>query len=183
MEKYRKKITLFRRLAGAFVCFVILLILMLLTSKRLLVFEIPSESMMPTLNIGDRVVVDARKPILPQYGDVVGLNNPDKVGELLCKRVVGLPGDKIMFEDGYFYLNDKAQLDEPYVMTHVIEDLPHFDLLLKDDEYFVLGDNRENSYDSLTFKRPVKQSDFVGIAKYIYWPMGRMRSLKVKRIE
>lgn len=114
-------------------------------------FKIPSGSMIPTLAVGDRVLV--RKvgfgiEDLQRRDVVVFRNQRPQPGEpeFLIKRVMGLPGDQLESRDGQLYVNGELQ-DEPYVR----QGAPTVNLPLttvQPGEIFVLGDNRENSADS-----------------------------------
>lgn len=106
----------------------------------------------------------------PDRGEIVVLKNPDDPdGKLLIKRLVGLPGEHIQMLDGRVYINGKV-IDEPYVNEYcdksVCTDREWF---LEDDQYLVLGDNRNNSLDSTRFG-PVNRSMIVGHAIIQVWP-------------
>ena len=126
------------------------------------------ESMETTLSEGDQLLVDKLSLNFtdPDYGDIVtvranGLSNTYK-DELIVKRVIAKPHDTIDFKDGEVILNSKV-LEEDYLADTVKTYAPNWEgpLTLKDDEYFVLGDNRGNSTDS-RFIGPVKKEDIVG---------------------
>lgn len=142
-------------------------------------FKIPSKSMVPTLEIGDRVLV--RKVGFDigdlERGDVVVFRNQrPQPGEpeFLIKRVMGLPGDQLESRDGRLYINGEPQV-EPYVMTGAPTDnLPL--TTVRPGEIFVLGDNRENSADSRE-RGPVPEANLVGEAFALVWPFGRMGGL------
>ena len=81
-------------------------------------FWIPSESMAPTLEKGDRVIVNKLGDVTnPSRGDIVVFSRPPALAsgeEHLIKRVIGLPGERVAFVDGAVYI-DEAPLDEPYL--------------------------------------------------------------------
>lgn len=140
-------------------------------------FYIPSESMVPTLKIGDRVLVNKLSYQLhdPERGDVVVFKAPPAAatGDVkdLVKRIVGLPGDTIEGRDGRIYINGKL-LTEPYLpagtqsRTFGPEHVPP-------DGYFMLGDNRQFSKDS-TFFGAIKRSELIGREFVRIWPLDRL---------
>jgi signal peptidase I len=155
-------------------------------------FFIPSESMEPTLLVGDRVLVNKLSYHLHDVnrGDVVVFERPDGETEAikdLIKRVIGLPGDTVVFKDGQVYVNGQ-QLREPYLPTGTITipgpgsaAYPHkctVDDLCKipDGSVWVMGDNRSNSKDSRYFG-PIPESKIVGRAFVIVWPFSRFGGL------
>lgn len=122
-------------------------------------FSIPSGSMIPTLNIGDRIAVNKYVYRLesPQRGDIIVFKSPpsaDKNEADFVKRLVGLPGDFVDLRDGQVYLNGQP-LPEPYLNEqHVTEPEPGFDssiqfpLRVPANRYLMMGDNRQDSFDS-----------------------------------
>lgn len=108
----------------------------------------------------------------PQRGDVVVLKPPVHSTEPYIKRVIGLAGERVTFQDGYVYING-VKLDESYIDGPITdcENSPNCDLGVIPDGYvFVLGDNRLNSQDSRSFGL-VKIDDIVGKAWFTNWPL------------
>ncbi len=142
-------------------------------------FYIPSASMEPTLEKGDRVLVNKLSYDLHDIhrGDIVVFELPkEKIGpdgiKDLIKRVVGLPGETIETgEDGFVYI-DGEKLDEPYLPEGTTTDSPKIDKqVVPDGHVFVLGDNRDNSADSRFKNRgPIPIGDVVGRAFVQVWP-------------
>lgn len=130
-----------------------------------LVFYIPSEAMVPTLKIGDHVLVNkaAYEHAAPKRGDIVVFKAPPAAAsaniQYLVKRVVGMPGETIEGRDGRIYF-DGQLLDEPYLSKHVESRTFGPDVIPR-GEYFMLGDNRQNSKDS-TFFGPIRRSALLG---------------------
>jgi signal peptidase I len=141
-------------------------------------FYIPSESMVPTLQVGDRVLVNKLSYRLhdPRRGDVVVFRAPPAAaaGDVkdLVKRVVGLPGDRIEGRDGRVYVNGR-RIREPYLPSEV-RSRDFGPVAVPPDTYYVLGDNRPFSKDS-TFFGPVRRSDIVGRVFVRIWPLTRFR--------
>jgi signal peptidase I len=140
-------------------------------------FYIPSESMLPTLKIGDRVLVNKLSYRLhdPNRGDVVVFKAPPAAATAeikdLVKRVVGLPGETIEGKNGRIYINGKL-LKEDY-LPKPVESVEFGPQKLKPDEYFLLGDNRQNSEDSTKFG-PVNRDQLIGRAFIRIWPPNRL---------
>jgi signal peptidase I len=111
-------------------------------------YPVVSDSMAPTVDRGDIVIVDKffwRWGDL-ERGDVVTFTLPGNSG-MLVKRVVGLPGDKISIEDAILRVNE-ARVPEPYVDHSRIDALYFGPVVVPPDHVFVLGDNRFASIDS-----------------------------------
>jgi signal peptidase I len=112
--------------------------------------SISSDGMAPTLKMGDRIVIDksAYRFDNPQRGDVVIFEPTEtlkkqKFDKLFIKRIIGLPGERVEVKDGFVYINGKP-LSEDYLAE--APNYSHKLIVVPVDEYFVLGDNRNNSY-------------------------------------
>ena len=141
-------------------------------------FYIPSASMEPTLEKGDRVLVNKLSYDLHDInrGDIVVFElPPEKVGadgiKDLIKRVIGLPGEVIETRDGIVYI-DGERLEEPYLPEGTLTDQPPIERqTVPEDHIFVMGDNRDNSADSRFANRgPIPVDDVVGRAFLQVWP-------------
>ena len=131
-------------------------------------FRIEQVSMQPNLHEGEYVIVDKVSYAFrqPERGEIVVLKNPNPGQPDLIKRVIGLPGETIDVRGGQVYVNGQP-LTEPYIKQPMASDYPAKEL--QADQYFVMGDNRNNSEDSRIFgARPA--DDIVGRAWIIYWP-------------
>ena len=190
--------------------FPVILLVFLIRSFVAEPFKIPSGSMMPTLLAGDFILVNKftyglRVPILnntfietqhPKRGDVFVFHYPPDPSIDYIKRVVGLPGDKILYQDKQLYINGQ-KLDMTYLNDYSYEsaglnqvhakrfkeqlgDVQH-DVLLEEDSmsregafevpaghYFAMGDNRDNSRDS-RYWGFVPEQNLVGKAFFIWW--------------
>ncbi|MCL4413231.1 MAG: signal peptidase I [Actinobacteria bacterium] len=143
-------------------------------------FYIPSGSMEPTLDIGDRILVDKLSydfhPV--HQGDIIVFRRPPgaDVGpptiKDLVKRVIGLPGQTISSHGGQVYINGKL-LPEPWLPPNTVttgirtQKIPP-------GEYFVMGDNRTDSLDSRYFG-PIPGSLIVGRVVARIWPLSRFK--------
>jgi signal peptidase I len=131
-------------------------------------YEVQSISMEPTLHEGQYLIVSKLSYWLrpPQRGDVVVLDPPDQRSTIpYIKRVIGLPGDHIQVRDGRVWI-DGVALNEPYVSGPA---LYQEDVVLAEDEYLVLGDNRNNSSDSHVWGA-LPRENILGKAVFRYWP-------------
>jgi len=135
---------------------------------------IPSESMVPTLKIGDRLFVDKISYRLHdiERGDIIVFEAPTSshLEEDLIKRVIGLPGDSVQIKDGIVYVNDQA-LDEPYEEEKPREDFAK--IIVPEQSFFVMGDNRNNSNDS-RYWGCVPQDMVIGKAVFRFFPFDRI---------
>lgn len=140
-------------------------------------FRVPTESMVPTLEVGDRFLANkfVYRFAEPKRGDIVVFESVDEdVDEALVKRVAGLPGDVVRVEGGTLFVNGEPQ-DEPYLNTDVVPDnTPAYGPVeVPVGKIFVLGDNRGNSGDSRFFGFvPVENVE--GKAFLRFWPLTRI---------
>jgi signal peptidase I len=137
-------------------------------------FWIPSGSMIPTLEINDRVLVN--KFIYrfkePERGDIVVFQSVDNSNEDLIKRVVGLPGDKIAVRNGRLFLNGEPQ-KETYTNKKFPDRSFFAQTTVPKGHVFVMGDNRANSADSRVFG-PLPEKNIEGEAFLCFWPPDRI---------
>ncbi|ACD23472.1 signal peptidase I [Clostridium botulinum] len=136
---------------------------------------ITSGSMIPTLEVKDRLVATrVHNPENLNRGDIV-IFDSDELKEILIKRLIGLPGDHIEIKNGIVSVNGE-QLVEDYVKNN--EDYDRiFDV--PQGEYFFLGDNRANSDDSRYWKNPyIKSEKIQGKAKVKIYPISDFKVYK-----
>lgn len=150
---------------------------------------IPSGSMLPTLQINDRLIIDKLSYRFsdPVRGDVVVFHPPaqlerelvangeKKFQEAFIKRVIGMPGDRVEVKGGKVYINRKVlaenYLGEPPRYQWSSTELTP-DGIVPPSHYLVLGDNRNNSYDS-HYWGFVPQDKVIGKAIIRFWPINR----------
>ncbi len=127
---------------------------------------IPSESMLPTLKVGDLGFANCLAYIFgdPKRGDIIVIRS-DELGEVMIKRLIGLPGETVSFHDGNVYIDDSL-LEEAYIAPDVRTEAYVNEFIIPDDCYFLLGDNRECSFDSRFWDEPYVSRDNV-IGKFI----------------
>ena len=109
----------------------------------------------------------------PQRREVIVFHFPRDTSKDFVKRVIGLPGEKVELRDGSVFINDRL-LQESYITTPY--DSTMAPLILDNDEYFVMGDNRRSSNDSRAWG-PVPESHLLGKVWFVYWPFSRIQLL------
>ena len=175
---------------------------LLIKSLVVQAFFIPSESMVPTLKVGDRVLVEKIGYLFhdPRRGDVVvfekdldtdtaddgsfwggivdGVRSlfgfPTGSDQDFIKRVIAVGGDTIEGRDGLVYVNGRP-IEEPYIPSDVVNG-PFARFEVPEGQLFVMGDNRENSDDSRSFGS-IPVDEVVGRAFVLIWPPGDMKGL------
>ena len=141
-------------------------------------FHIPTQSMVPTLEVEDRLLVNklAYDLKVPERGDIALFEDQQGGEDPLIKRVVGLPGETLGLREGRVYV-DGVPLEEPYLKretckTGYSKTCSFGPVIVPEGHYFMMGDNRINSLDSRFFG-PVPEDDVVGDALIRFWPPGR----------
>lgn len=142
-------------------------------------FKIPSGSMIPTLQIGDKLFVNKYLYRFeePRRGDIIVFKYPVDPKKDFIKRLVGLSGDEVEIRDGKIYVNGRV-LDDPgsfgkfYYYNHDPYAAPRQVIKVPADSYFVLGDNSANSTDS-RFWGFVPKKNVLGKAIFRWWPLNR----------
>ena len=133
-------------------------------------FVVVGSSMDPSLEDGQRLLVNKVIYRLrePQMGEVIVFHPPTGKSVDFIKRIIALPGDTVEIKEGAVYINELA-IDEPYIKS-----TPSYTMAEKEipeGEYFVLGDNRNNSNDSHSWGT-VPQQNIIGKAWLSIWPPG-----------
>lgn len=139
-------------------------------------FYIPSPSMVPTLQVGDRLVVNKLSDDYHR-GDIVVFERPDTwqaAHDVLIKRIIALEGETLEIRNNMVYI-DGDRLVEPYLPPDVT--MPDYGpFTVPDGDVFVMGDNRVDSSDSRA-NGPVPLSDVIGRAALRIWPFGEFGGL------
>lgn len=140
--------------------------------------EIPTGSMLPTVQLNDRVWVNRfiYRFQEPQRGDVVMFKPPETIRSTTpyLKRVIGLPGETVEMKNQKVYINGRA-LVEPYVAEPL--DYEYGPVVVPNDCILVLGDNRNNSYDSHEWNAWLNEDRLMGKAIAVYWPLQHFKLL------
>jgi len=135
--------------------------------------KVDGVSMQDTFNPGDRLLI-SRLSALGGYkaGDIVICRIlQNNVRKTAVKRVIATPGDRLVIENGIVYLNGNA-INEDYIKhSHTLGSV---DITLGEGEYFIMGDNREESYDSRAFGL-VRKSDISGKVFFRWFPFGKIK--------
>ena len=143
---------------------------------------IPSDSMLPTLEVGDRVVVEKISYLFrpPAPGEIIVFNPPQQLqiqgydpDQAFIKRVIGTPGKTVAIQQGKVYLDD-VPLAEDY-----IAEPPEYQMgqvQVPREQLFVMGDNRNNSNDSHVWGF-LPKGNIIGRACFRFWPLSRLGSV------
>ncbi|SMB94632.1 signal peptidase I Serine peptidase. MEROPS family S26A [Desulfonispora thiosulfatigenes DSM 11270] len=132
---------------------------------------VPTTSMVPTIKVNQRVLVNklAYKYQNPKRGDIIVFTPPvENEDKDYVKRIIGIAGDKIEVKDGYVYINDQ-KMKENYIFEK-----PNYDFgptLIPENCLYVLGDNRNESYDSHLWGKWLDENQIKGKVVFTYWPL------------
>jgi signal peptidase I len=139
-------------------------------------YSVVMSSMEPNFQEGECIMVSkmSYRSSGPQRGDVIVFNPPFDSQFPFIKRVIGLPGETVEIKDEKVFI-DGIPLEEEYIMespnyTMSAQEIP-------ENEYFVLGDNRNNSNDSHN-NWTVPQDNIIGKAWFTYWPPSKLKVVK-----
>lgn len=133
-------------------------------------YWVPSESMVPTIVVKDRVVVTKFNYWFrePEHGEVVVFKSPTEENKNLIKRLIGVPGDTVEFKDNALYINGE-KVDEPYLSEEAFS-VDYGPIILPEKMYFMCGDNRQHSLDSRSWGF-VSEDLLIGKGVAVYWPV------------
>ena len=146
-------------------------------------YMVPTDSMRPTLLIGDYVFV-TNSPATLRRGDIAWFHpqaGPNS-GNVFVKRIIGIPGDRIRITAGAVDRNGQ-RLAEPYALYDAIRHNPSAEdteTVVPPNTYYVLGDNRESSLDSRNFGC-VPAENFIGKPLFRYWSVDEARKTRWNR--
>ena len=129
-------------------------------------FLVKGQSMEPSFENGDYLIIDEISYRLrqPERGEVVVFKYPQNLSQRFIKRIIGLPGETIEIKDGVITIikgQNTQALDETKYLPSSIQTWGNLEVTLKENEYFVMGDNREFSFDSRSWG-PLLKEDLIG---------------------
>lgn len=171
----------FRNILKEFISIVVVAYILSLALKTFVIEArvIPTGSMLPTIQLQDRVLVNKfiYRFRLPQRFEVIVFEPPPetKQHDDFIKRVIGLPGETVEINKGKVYINGQP-LDEPY-----LQERPNYrfgPVVVPPNALFVMGDNRNHSFDSHLWEGWLTINHVKGKGFYTYWPLSRMGALK-----
>ncbi len=145
-------------------------------------YEIPSESMLQTIQVGDRVLSEkiTSHASNPERGDIITFIDPRDGETTLIKRVIAVAGDVVTLKDGVVYINGEAEEGASY--TRGTESWPLdasivYPYEVPEGYVWVMGDNRTNSLDSRSFGA-ISCDSITGHAFWTYWPLDSFGALE-----
>ena len=177
-KRRRKRISIIKEVTSYALVILAAFILASITNRYLIVnARIPTGSMIPTIMEGDRIIGNRIAYINsePRRGDIIVFYYPDDETEKYVKRVIGLPGETVYIADGLVYIDGQA-LDESDYLTVTTAGVSG-PFIVPDDSYFVMGDNRNSSWDSRFWNNTFVHKDkIIAKAEFCYYPsMHRIR--------
>jgi len=144
-------------------------------------FIVKGESMVPNLQSGDYLIIDeiSYRFSNPKRGDIVVLGYPIDIRQRFIKRIIGVPGETVDIKNGNVTISNSQgtfSLSEKYLPDN-LETEGNIHVVLGDEEYFVLGDNRQFSYDSRKWG-VLPRKDIIGKAFFRLFPLSEMTHIK-----
>ncbi len=146
-------------------------------------FLVSGESMIPNFHNGDYLLIDELTYRIrpPERGEVVVFRYPNDETTYFIKRVIGLPGERVVMRDGKVTIynadhRDGFALTEPYLESDIAaaDHTQNIDVTLGANEFYMLGDNRPYSFDSRRWG-PLPKKDIVGRALVRLWPVAQAK--------
>ena len=181
-EKKKEKST-FAKSTGQFVLellkIVIISLVIIIPIRIFLIqpFYVKGASMEPTFYDNEYLIIDeiTYRFSEPQRGDIVVVKYPQDTSQFFIKRIVGLPGETMEIKNGAIYINgnfsEPIKIEEEYLDEGVITS-GEKQVTLDNNEYYILGDNRQSSLDSRSFG-PIKRDYIIGKAWLRVWPFNK----------
>ncbi len=168
-----KKIT--KEVAGYLIAIISAVVLAILI--RIFIFEpfiVPTPSMEPTLMVGDKVIINKLSYNFTsiERGDIIAFHSPIEEGKELVKRAIAIEGDEVsLTSEGEIFVNGE-KITEYYLPEEQSINYLNQVITIGQEEVFVMGDNRNNSFDSRFFGN-ISKDEIFGEFVIIYWPPSR----------
>lgn len=161
-----------------FISIIVLIIIIgligLIGTKKLRFFEVSSASMEPTLQIGDKIFM--WRAGFYDYGHIIAFPHPNEPeGAPMVKRVMAVGGDHVKLIRGILYVNGEPVMSSSVTTNRI--DTDDYYTEVPDEHVWVLGDNRNESEDSLNFG-PIDEAAILGRMTIRYWPFNRFGKIK-----
>lgn len=165
---------------------IVILALFIVLPIRYFIFQpfiVKGQSMEPNFEDGDYLIIDELSYRLrePQRGEVIVFKNPRNPSQRFIKRIIGLPGEKVLIENGKItiFKGDEKQVLEESNYLGLEWTNGNIDIFLGENEYFVLGDNRNYSFDSRQFG-PLPRKYIIGRVLLRLWPPTSFAKIKIE---
>ncbi len=145
-------------------------------------FLVSGASMEPTFSSGDYLLIDeiSYRFREPERGEVAVFRYPGNEKVFYIKRIIGLPGERLVFKDGRIVVYNNANPDGLALKeTYLPGDIKTSGdgVVLDNDEYFVMGDNRYFSFDSRSWGS-LKKAEIIGLARWRLWPFNKVSAME-----
>lgn len=144
-------------------------------------FLVSGASMEPNFSTGNYLLIDelTYRFRTPERGEVVVFKYPNDPSVYYIKRIIGLPGERVIVNNGEVMIINKnypegKKIDEVYLSGH-LKTLGNIDIVLNGDDYFVMGDNRSFSYDSRSWG-PLPKDNIIGIVRLRLFPINSVEA-------
>jgi len=151
-------------------------------------FVVSGRSMEPSFSNGDYLLIDeiSYRYRTPERGEVIVFRSPTDNKSFFIKRVIGLPDEKITIKENKIIVFNKENpdgltLSEAYLKSIFgtsMQAIKDTEVTLANNQYFVLGDNRQESYDSRSWG-PLEKSAIVGVVRLRLWPITKVEALTI----
>ncbi len=145
-------------------------------------FLVSGSSMEPSFSNGNYLLIDevSYRVREPKRGEVIVFRYPGDHRSFYIKRIIGLPGERVVIQNGsvavYQVGGDEKLLNESYIAKQNFSG--EISMTLKDSQYFVMGDNRDFSFDSRAWG-PLERSDITGLVRFRLWPVEEVMAFGV----
>ncbi len=178
-----EKKSLFKEIMSWVLPFAVAILAALFIKNYLIInADVPTGSMENTIMPGDRFVGNRLAYIKSgaNRGDIVVFRYPDNEKEIYVKRVIGLPGETVVIDDGKIYIDGSTEpLEEDYLKEEWTVATGPYTFEVPEDSYFVMGDNRNDSWDARYWTNTyVTKDKILGKALFVYWPFSDFGKLE-----